>query len=555
MFRRLRWFLNLFSFFLIFVFITYIILGFINLVFELITCQFPPWFPTIREGSELEWDYIKDLYYFLGFLDYAAISLPEVVSCDVKSEDPLLYEVIFFLACIYSGIIENLDKIFYTILGFPISPNDIDINSLLALMDIHENFELKSLMANYTDVILIDSNDGLDKYFVNIKLNGWVRDSWEMKGPQVLYLKNLAKNSYLNSEYVTAFTTGSENFQSFYKTLDKTFGSGDAGILKNLVSVLGDNSNVIGLKNEFNDSSASLLRRQKELGFLTGIDGYYYDNRILCEMDRLSRHYGSFSFFYKLVMHTDKFFFDSLYIYFYFEDLNVMFRIQRIALVDVFSQNIIWGLQDYHRYPVNFAWDYNYYGLVNDAYFNTSALRGQRIINWWSEHFNDFLPFAQILKGDDIFLTGTNWMDHNKSIFFESFYKESNIYNAFYNENLEWISNLSDYKHARWNMDYDIDIYDIKGFNYVGASPELSLDTMCYNEVSEELNREEFWAKKRRRRIFFRMIAESRRHLSRKMIHHRIEYFKKYVSRKIDENFDPSIPFGAPPHPDVDIAL
>jgi len=479
-----RFFYIFFIICVLFVFF-YICLGFLKVVFDLVDLKFPSWFPIILNGSNLEWDYIKNLYYLLGFLDYAAISLPEIINCDYNENDNLLYEAIFFSGCIYTGIIDNIDKIFCTIIGLPIEVKyHNDILPLINYLNLHDEFELKSMLSSHIDVILLDSEFGLDKYFMNLKTYGWFKDSWEMKGPQLEYLDDLARSCYLNSESLTT-KTNVESLKFVQQNLEHIFG------YRALNEEFGDTfSSHLKYKREFFDSGKFIVRADWEELELRGLN----------EIIRFSLHYDSFLFFYKLVLNSDRVFFDSFYIYFFFSDLNILVRVERLGFSQIFPKNLIWGLTDYYSYPFNIFWDYNIFGLFDEAFYLKywKNFKGRVI----SSNGNDLLPFKFMTKTNDFFLSeikGRELLGYN---LFEEYDEEAEGYisvdsldlndysliNLVNNENLEWYYNLCDYNNNRWGkkLFYREDPFKIKKLVRVHGSPELTLDAFYY---SDNINR------------------------------------------------------------------
>jgi hypothetical protein len=146
-----------------------------------------------------------------------------------------------------------------------------------------------------------------------------------MKGPQIEYLKEVAKQAFISKEYMSSVTYQEANFQS---------------ILKIWFDLYSECKNLKFLSKDL----YSILLHNKKYFLLNS------NNGIL----QFQQNYDSFSLFYKLVMLSNRFFFDGFYLYFYFQDFNVMFRVNRFALVDIFHKNVVWGLVNQNCYPYNF---------------------------------------------------------------------------------------------------------------------------------------------------------------------------------------------------------
>jgi hypothetical protein len=421
-----------------FVSLSYFIFEFVNLIFEIISCRFEPWFPKKKIPS-IEWKFLKDFYYFLGFLDYASICLPEiVVECvELKDLDYEFYNAVSFFCCVYANIVENFFEVIPNLFLSSKCAESLSIVELLHIIGI-DSFESFSYCGYYTDVILFNDNSNyLDKYFLNISTEGWFRDVWEIKGPQVEYLKALAFKVSLLHDPMSA--------QAYQNELNFFFSKNSKVDEKNLTHLY---MSLLNLQQVDNDVSK-----------LTFKD---YDD--------------SYSLFYKLVMVTDRFFFDSFYLYFYLQDLNVMFRVNRLALVEIFNNNIIWGLVDSNRYPFNSFWDYNYYGIA-DSFFND---KNKSLITSIKNNLKVIMPYYNIINQNDIFLYDKRWI--NLAIFEDIDDKIISNDGIF-----EWIGGISEFKPEVWGDYIDNEFWKQTLDFRAQEGTEYSLEPITYdNNLIEE---------------------------------------------------------------------
>jgi len=547
MFKKFWWFLSLILYLFFLLFISYFLFNLINLIFDLISCRFPPWFPRGREVST-NYDYLRDLYYFLGFLDYAAISLPEIISVDWKTSDPLLFKTICHMAWIYSGLVNNFNDFIYTLIYG--NTEYFDINFVLKDLALNENYELNSLCANNMHIILMDPENSLDKYLFNFDIKeGSYQDIWEMNNIQVEYLKNLTRNSYVYSEYLytknsdelwnykniaisveeeTLLMNAYANFEETYggiidypSKLSKTF----AQYLKNpidkekhfaLHEQLENITNIsISIYLDFffdkliygvnlADFSKYLIGENRALSYEYN---HFMDNDLFKYIYKSSfiRHNDSFSLFYKLVMHTNRFFFDNLYIYFYIEKYNILIRINRFVLLDIFHKNIILGLSDFYKYPYSILWDYNYYELFN-VLFGTPYKSDLGLIFELKKPINHIKimnitnPFDFVFpEEDDFFLYGDFW----------NFLTNKDPMNKVINSNsFEWFVNFIEYRDE--TLIYNEEFYKThKTIFGSSCTPELTSDAYSFDETLKERDRR--WRKKELKKLLIELKKHAKR--------------------------------------------
>lgn len=444
MFNKLKWFFSLTLFLICFVLLSWLFFVAVNFIFELISCKFVPWFPKER-SLYTQWDYLKDFYYFLGFLDYSAVSLPEVVNLSLELEylDKKFYDSVTLFSYIYVLILENLFQVLYAIFELKREKRDIILLEILKTIGI-DFFELSSFFAYYADVIILDSENGLDKYFLNISSQGWFRDAWEIKGPQIEYLKALANKNFLSYDVMSTSFYKDESVLSFLKSFD-----------------------------DFYLKSQEWKIKKKDLNlYMTLHTKFEFQELKFDSLSRVVTNYDSFSLFYKLVMKSDRFFFDSFYLYFFLQDMGIMFRVNRIALMEIFSNSIIWGLFDYNRYPFDFAWDYNYYGIADSLFFRNNCF-GSRTPEW-KYSFNQAIPFDSIVNGRDIFLYNGHWI--NLAIFDDIDDKMISNDGVF-----EWTVNISEFKPEIWGEYYDNEFWKQDLVFRAQHGPEHSLEPITYD--------------------------------------------------------------------------
>jgi len=480
MFRNLKWLFSFFLFLIIFTLLNWLLFSFINLVFELISCRFKPWFPKERPML-FERELLQDLYYFFGFFDYAAVCLPEFVNLgtELKNLDENFYNTVVFFSYIYAIIINDLFSILCQIFEFKFDNKDVMLPQILKSIGL-DFFELNSFFAYYTDVIILDTEDGLDKYFLNISSQGWFRDAWEIKGPQIEYLKTLATKNYLTHDFMSTTLYQDESISSFLKSFDNLY-------LK---------------RQEWNPkkrdlNSYMLLHNKFEF------EEFKFDNLLRFTQSNLV----NFSLFYKLVMNADRFFFDSLYLYFFFQENGVMFRVNRNALMEIFSSNIIWGLLDYNRYPFNFAWDYNYYGMMDFVFMrnNCFGLKSPEL----NHSFEKAIPFSLILNERDIFLYNNNWI--NLAIFDDLDDRMISNDGIF-----EWNVNISEFKPEIWGDYTDYEFWKQSLVFRAQHGPDHSLEPITYD--SNLIEEDYLEIKRRQVRLIKERTIKSRDNMRHKYL-------------------------------------
>jgi hypothetical protein len=166
----------LFLFFLFFVFFIKFFLVFVNFICDFFSCLKPAF---LKNNDYLKLNSLENFCYFFGFLDYSSVLLPEVifeVGSNLNNGDIMSSKSVLFGSFCYNVMIVNFLKFFYIFVGSITGNHIISLEDLLKYIGI-ESFEINSLFAYYTDVIFLDNDLDLDRYFLNISAEGWFRDS------------------------------------------------------------------------------------------------------------------------------------------------------------------------------------------------------------------------------------------------------------------------------------------------------------------------------------------------------------------------------------------
>ena len=158
--------------------------------------------------------------------------------------------------------------------------------------------------------------------------------------------------------------------------------------------------------------------------------------------------------------------------YFFLQDMGIMFRVNRIALMEIFGNTIIWGLLDYNRYPFDFAWDYNYYGISDFFFFNNNCFGSKN--PKWKYSFNQSIPFNFIINQRDTFLYNGYWI--NLAIFDDIDDKMISNDGVF-----EWTVNISEFKPEIWGEYYDNEFWKQDLVFRAQHGPEHSLEPITYD--------------------------------------------------------------------------